>query len=55
MGWSCGMHGIGESKRLFERSSYRLEANTKTELKDIGREDVDWIYLAHATAQWRNL
>jgi hypothetical protein len=32
-----------------------LRVDAKMDIKEIGREDVVWIYLAHSKVQWRAL
>jgi hypothetical protein len=38
---------LPERRRLLGRPRHRWECNIKMNLKAIGREDVDWIHLAH--------
>jgi hypothetical protein len=39
--------GKPEEKRPFERNKSRWEDNIITDLREIGRQFVDWIHLAH--------
>jgi hypothetical protein len=41
-----------EGKTLVGRLRNRLENDIKMDLKEIGSEDVDWIYLAQDRGQW---
>jgi len=41
-----------EAKRQFGRMGHRRVGNIKMDLKEMGSEDVDWIYLAHYRGQW---
>jgi hypothetical protein len=42
-----------EGRRPLRRLSHILEVNIKMDLKEIGWEDVDWIYLAQDRDQWQ--
>jgi hypothetical protein len=43
-----------EGKIPFRRYMLRHDDNSKTELKDIGFEDVDWIKLTQVSDEWRS-
>jgi hypothetical protein len=67
MGRACGAHGGGEGciyiilvgrpegRRPLGRPRRRWEDNIKTDLREIGFGDVDWIHLAQDTDRWRAL
>jgi hypothetical protein len=42
-----------EGKRPFGRPRSRWEVNIRIDLREVGREDVDWIHLAQGRDQWR--
>jgi ribosome biogenesis protein Nip4 len=42
-----------EGKKQFQRHKRRWEDNIKMALRELGKEDVDWIHLAQDTDQWR--
>jgi hypothetical protein len=44
--------GIPEGKRQLGRPKYRCEDTIKMDLKEIGCEDMDLIYLTQDTIQW---
>jgi hypothetical protein len=44
-----------EGKRPLGRPKRRWDANIKTDLREIGGEDVDWMDLAQNRDQWRTL
>jgi hypothetical protein len=65
MGGACSKHGRDENaykildgksegKRLLGRTNCRWDDNMKMNLKEIGYERVDWIYLAPLTQIRRN-
>jgi hypothetical protein len=41
-----------EVQRPLRRSSCRLEDNIKMDVKEVGLEGVDWIYLAEGMDKW---
>jgi hypothetical protein len=41
-----------KAERPLGRSRHRWEDNIKMDLKDIGWEDLDWIYLPWGVDQW---
>jgi hypothetical protein len=43
---------VGKPKPL-ERPRHRWEHNVRLDLREIGRESVDWIHLAQDRDQWR--
>jgi hypothetical protein len=45
--------GKSEGKRPLGRNKRRLEDNIKTDLKEAGCDDVDWIHLAQNRVQAR--
>jgi hypothetical protein len=45
--------GKSEGKRLLGRPRCRGKDNIRMDLKDIGWEDVDWMYLDQDTEKWR--
>jgi len=45
--------GKPEGKRPLGRPTHRWEDNIRMDLKSIGREGVDWVYLAEDRDQWR--
>ena len=45
--------GKPEGKRPLERPRRRLEVNTEIDYKEIGWENVDWIYLSQGREKWR--
>jgi hypothetical protein len=45
--------GNPEGKRLLGRPRHRWVANIKMNLRDIGWDGVDWIYLAQNRDWWR--
>jgi hypothetical protein len=47
--------GKPEGKRPLGRSRRRWENNSKTNLRDIGWDGMDWIRLAQDRDQWRAL
>jgi hypothetical protein len=48
--------GKPEGKRPLERRRHRWEKNNvKINLRKVGWEDLDWIYLAQDRDQWRAL
>jgi len=57
--FSCSCHkilvGKPEGKRALGRPKRRLEDSIRMDLSKIGREDVDWIYLAQKRNHWRAL
>jgi hypothetical protein len=64
VGWTCGTHGEGrgvyrvlvgrpESKRPLGRSRRRSEDNIKMDLREIGIDGANWIWLAQDRVQWR--
>jgi hypothetical protein len=66
MGGMCSTHrrkkkytkilvGRSVGKRPLRRYRCRWEDNIRTDLKEIGWEDVDWMHLTHDTDQWRAL
>jgi hypothetical protein len=44
--------GKPEGKRLFGRTRCRWEDNIRMNLREVGWEGVDWIYLAQDRDQW---
>jgi hypothetical protein len=44
--------GKPEGKTSSERTRIRCEDNIRSDLKEIGLEDVDWIHLAQDRDQW---
>jgi hypothetical protein len=44
-----------EGKRPLGRNRRRWEDNIRMDLREIGRESVDWMYLADDRDQWRSL
>jgi len=64
MGGTCGTHGRGrcvyrflvgrpEGKRPLGRPRHRLEDNIKMDLREIGIDGTNWIWLAQDRIQWR--
>jgi hypothetical protein len=49
------LFGRSEVNRQFGRPRHRCEDNIKAVFKEIGLEDVDWIYLDRDTYHWRVL
>jgi hypothetical protein len=47
--------GKPEGKRPLGRRRRTREDNIKMDLRDIGKEGVDWIYLAQDRNQWQAL
>jgi hypothetical protein len=47
--------GKPEQKRPLGRRKRRCVNNIKIDLREIGRNDMDWIDLAHDRDQWRGL
>jgi hypothetical protein len=47
------LFGKPERKRQFGRSRRRWEDNIGMNVRKIGREGVDWMYLAEDRDQWR--
>jgi hypothetical protein len=45
--------GKSEGRRPLGRSGRRWEDNIKLDLKEIGREDVDWSHLAYNMKHWQ--
>jgi hypothetical protein len=45
--------GKPEGKRPLVRPRRRCKDNIRTDLKEIGWEDVDWIHLAQDTERWQ--
>jgi hypothetical protein len=44
--------GKPEGERPFGRPSHRRENNIEIDLKETGREDVNWVALAQDIVQW---
>jgi hypothetical protein len=44
--------GRPEGKRPLAKSRYRWEDNIKLDLREIGRDGVNWIQLAQGKVQW---
>jgi hypothetical protein len=44
-----------EGKTLLGRNRHRWEDNIRMNLREIGWEDADWVYLAYDRHQWRAL
>lgn len=42
-------------KRQLRKHRCKWDDNTKTDSKDVGGEDVDWVQLLNDTVQWRDL
>jgi hypothetical protein len=49
------LEGKPEGKRSLRRRRCRWVNNIKTDLKDIGWDDVDWVDVAQVRDQWRAL
>jgi hypothetical protein len=49
------LDGKPQGKRPLRRPRRRWEGNIKTDLTEMGYEDVDWIHLAQDRAPWRAL
>jgi hypothetical protein len=47
--------GKPEGKRPLETPRRRWEDNTGRDLREIGWDDVDWIYLSQDRGEWRAL
>jgi hypothetical protein len=47
--------GKSEGNRPFRRPRRRWENNVKMDLREIGLEGIDWIYLAQDKDRWRAL
>jgi hypothetical protein len=47
--------GKPEGKRPLGRPRRRWEDNIRMDLREIGWEGVDWIFLAQGREQWQNL
>jgi hypothetical protein len=47
--------GKPEGKRPLERQRLRWVDHTKMDLREIGLDGMDWIYMAHDRDQWRAL
>jgi hypothetical protein len=47
--------GKAEGKRQNGRPRHRWDDNIRPDLKEIGWEDVDWIYLVQDNDQWRTV
>jgi hypothetical protein len=47
--------GKPEGKRALRRPGRRWEGNIKMDLREIGWDGMDWIYLADDRDQWRAL
>jgi hypothetical protein len=47
--------GKSEGKRPLERPRSRWEDETRMNLREIGRESVEWIHMAHDRDRWRAL
>jgi len=45
--------GKPEEKRPLGNSRYRWEDNIRMDLKAVGYEDMDWIYLVQDSVQWQ--
>jgi hypothetical protein len=44
--------GKPDGKRSLGRTGLRWESNIKTDLREIGKGDIDWIHLDHDRDQW---
>jgi hypothetical protein len=44
-----------EGKRTLERPKCRWEDNIRTDLREVGMEDLGWIHLAQDRDQWQPL
>jgi ribosome biogenesis protein Nip4 len=49
------MVGKPERKKLLQRPRHRWEDNIRMDLRETGREVVDWIHLAQVREQWQAL
>jgi hypothetical protein len=47
------MVGRPEGKRQLERPRHRWEDNIKMDLRDVGNDGTNWIWLSQDTSQWR--
>jgi hypothetical protein len=47
--------GKPEGNRPLKRPRYKWVDNIKVDLREIGGDGMDWIYLAQVTDQWRAL
>jgi hypothetical protein len=45
--------GKPEGKRLRGRFRHRWEDNIRMDLREVGREGVDWMHMAQDRDQWR--
>jgi hypothetical protein len=63
VGRTCGMHGGGnrvfvgrpKSKRPLGRPTHRWEDNIKMDLREIGVDEANWIWLAQNRVQLQDL
>jgi hypothetical protein len=47
--------GKRKGKRPLRRLKRRWQDNIRMDLREVGREGVDWMHLVHGTDQWRAL